>query len=196
MCHIHVEAPMVTNWFPNFLRTSFFFQFNTKRIIVLLFSSYNNLLRFKRKNLLVRRNKWNQLIAMGATTSVCHITSRKSSHIEISDWNFFQVSLSGAGTAFIQVVFFTRDSFDNLDIFYGFEFKGRVWWIFTKKFFIFAKCPSYYARLICKIPRSLFFSCLKNKFFAFSLIPMSRIICIAFYNINWYIICSIRLLVY
>ena len=29
MCHIHVEAPMVTNWFPYFLPTSSFF--GTKR---------------------------------------------------------------------------------------------------------------------------------------------------------------------
>ena len=73
-------------------------------------------------------------------------------------------------------------------------------WLKKQFFFTSAKCPSYHIRLICKIPRSQDFFTVKknvlfekNFFFAFFPIPMSRIICISFYNIKWYIIYSIRL---
>ena len=53
------------------------------------------------------------------------------------------------------------------------------------------------SRLICKVPRNQDFFPVKKKllniFFLFLLISMTRIICIPFYIIDWYIIYSMRL---
>ena len=55
MFHIHVEAPMVTEVTLLSANEFILFRFQTKQVIVLLFSSYNNLLRFEPKNKLIGR---------------------------------------------------------------------------------------------------------------------------------------------
>ena len=50
MCHIHVEAPMVTNWFPNILQTSLFFGSKQSMRLLIFYLVDNNLLCFEPKN--------------------------------------------------------------------------------------------------------------------------------------------------
>ena len=52
-----------------------------------------------------------------------------------------------------------------------------------------AKRPGFFFLL----RKNCFIKTNENIFFAFFLIPMNRIICISFYNIDWYNIYSIRL---
>ena len=108
-------------------------------------------------------------------------------------WNTFSVCLSRAAESATEASLLHTIMFNMLLSF------GEFWP--KNQFFLnFSECSWHYARLICKVLRSqYFFSCLKKYIFylklcfSFFLIPMSRIICISFYNIDWYIIYSIIL---